>query len=93
MTADSGDKGLALILQEQPAAAVVDYMLPGLSGLEVFRRVRQEHRGKSIKLIVFTADDDQQLRARCLQAGADDVIVKSAESAEIIRVVAKLVHS
>jgi len=93
LTADSGDKGLALILQEQPAAAVVDYMLPGLSGLEVCRRVRQEHRGKSIKLIVFTADDDQQLRARCLQAGADDVIVKSAESAEIIRVVAKLVHS
>jgi len=92
LTADSGEKGLALILREQPAAAVVDFMLPGLSGLEICRRVRQEHRSESIKLIVFTADDDQQLRTSCLEAGADDVIVKSSESAEIISVVTRLVH-
>ena len=92
LTADSGDKGLALILREQPAAAVVDFMLPGLSGLEVCQRVRKEHRSESMKLIVFTADDDQQLRTKCLEAGADDVIVKSAESAEIIRVVTRLVQ-
>lgn len=92
LTADSGDKGLALIMREQPVAAVVDYMLPGLSGLEICRKVRQEHRRESIKLIVFTADDDQQLRASCLEAGADDVIVKSSESSEIISVVTRLVH-
>ncbi len=92
LTAESGDKGLALILREQPAAAVVDFMLPGLSGLEVCRKVRQEHGSESIKLIVFTADDDQQLRTSCLEAGADDVIVKSSESSEIISVVTKLLH-
>jgi voltage-gated potassium channel len=92
LTADSGDKGLALILREQPAAAVVDFMLPGLSGLEVCRRVRQKHRSESIKLIVFTAEDDQQLRTSCLEAGADEVIIKSSESTEIISVVSRLVH-
>jgi voltage-gated potassium channel len=93
LTADSGDKGLALILREQPAAAVIDFMLPGLSGLEICRKVRKDQRSASIKLIVFTADDDQQLRTSCLEAGADDVIVKSSESSEIISVVSKLVHS
>jgi voltage-gated potassium channel len=92
LTADSGDAGLALILREQPAAAVIDFMLPGLSGLEVCRRVRQEHRGEPIKLVVFTADDNQNLRASCLEAGADDVIVKSSESSEIISVITRLVH-
>ena len=91
-TADSGDAGLALILQEKPAAAVVDFMLPGLNGLEVCRRVRQEYQGGPIKLIVFTGDDDLQLRMRCLEAGADDVIVKSSDTAEIIGVVSRLVH-
>lgn len=93
LTADNGDAGLALILREQPAAAVIDFMLPGLSGLEICRKVRQEHRDESIKLIVFTADDDQLLRTRCLEAGADDVIVKSADAVEIIGVVTRLVHS
>lgn len=92
LTADSGDKGLALILREQPAAAVVDFMLPGLSGLEICQKVRQEYRSEAIKLIVFTTDDDQQLRTSCLEAGADDVIVKSSESSEIISVVNRLVH-
>jgi CheY-like chemotaxis protein len=71
---------------------VIDFMLPGLSGLEVCRRVRQEHRGEPIKLVVFTADDNQNLRASCLEAGADDVIVKSSESSEIISVITRLVH-
>jgi len=92
ITADSGEAGLALILREKPAAAVVDFMLPGLNGLEICRRVRQEHHGDPIKLVVFTGDDDQQLRLRCLEAGADDVIVKSADTAEIIGVVTRLVH-
>ena len=90
-TADSGDSGLALILNEKPAAAVVDFMLPKISGLEVCRRVRQAFPDESVKLVVFTADDTRQLREKCLQAGADEVIVKSAELSEIVGVVARLV--
>jgi DNA-binding response OmpR family regulator len=82
---------LALILNEKPAAAVVDFMLPKISGLEVCRRVRQAFPDESVKLVVFTADDTRQLREKCLQAGADEVIVKSAELSEIVGVVARLV--
>jgi DNA-binding response OmpR family regulator len=92
LTAENGESGLALIIQEKPAAAVVDFMLPGLSGLEVCRRVRQTVPHESIKLVVFTADDTSILRHRCLEAGADEVIVKSAETAEIISVVSRLLR-
>ena len=92
LTADSGDGGLALILKEKPAAAVVDFMLPGLSGLEVCRHVRQAVPHESIKLVVFTADDTPLVREQCLAAGADEVIVKSSEAAQIIGVVSRLLH-
>jgi CheY-like chemotaxis protein len=91
LAADSGDTGLALILAEKPAAAVVDFMLPKISGLEVCRRVRQTFPDGSMKLVVFTADDTRRLREKCLQAGADEVIVKSAELTEIVSVVAGLI--
>jgi len=92
LTADNGDSGLALIVKEKPAAAVVDFMLPGLSGLEVCRQVRQVVPHEPIKLVVFTADDTPILRDRCLAAGADEVIVKSSETAEIIGVVSRMLR-
>ncbi|WP_319589013.1 NAD-binding protein [uncultured Desulfobulbus sp.] len=92
LTADSGDGGLALILKEKPAAAVVDFMLPGLSGLEVCRHVRQAVPHESMKLVVFTADDTPLVREQCLAAGADEVIVKSSEASQIIGVVSRLLH-
>lgn len=90
LVADSGDKGYTLIIQEQPVAAVIDFMLPGLSGLDVCREVRRA-LGDRIKLVVFTGDDNPELRQRCLQAGADDLVVKSAETATIVTVVSRLV--
>lgn len=90
LVTDSGDKGYTLILKEKPVAAVIDFMLPGLSGLEVCREVRRVLGGQ-IKLVVFTGDDNVELRQRCLQAGADEVVVKNAETAAIVTVVSRLV--
>jgi two-component system phosphate regulon response regulator PhoB len=62
LTTDSGDGGLALVLKGKPAAAVADFMLPVLSGLEVCRHVRQAVPHESMKLVVFTADDTPLVR-------------------------------
>lgn len=91
LVADSGDKGLAMIVQEQPVAAVIDFMLPGLSGLEVCREVRRTAHGDRIKLVVFTGDDTTELRQRCLEAGADEVVVKSSDTAAIVTQVSRLI--
>ncbi len=91
--AENGEAGFELILKEQPVAAVIDYQLPGLSGLEVCQKIRASKYHENIKLIVFTADDAEDVRQRCLEAGADKVIVKSSEASEIIRVVSSLLKS
>lgn len=87
ITAENGDQGYTLIREELPEVAVIDFKLPGLSGLEICQKVRKDSSLDRIKLVVFTADDDPELRQRCLESGADEMLVKSAEASEIIGVV------
>lgn len=91
LSTDNGRDGFELILKEKPAVAVIDYMLPGINGLEVCRKLKRIGFGDKVKLVVFTAEDDPELRAQCLDAGADAVIVKSSDAGEIIEVVKNLV--
>lgn len=87
MTANNGQDGLDLILKTQPNAAVIDYDLPAMSGIEVCNHVRRQMNGSRIKLILFTADKSPETRDNALEAGADAVVVKSAEASEVIHIV------
>ncbi len=82
--ASNGRDGLEMILREKPAAAVVDYMMPVLSGIEICEAVRATEGCESIKLILFTADEDGETRERALAAGADAVVYKSPEIGEVV---------
>lgn len=87
LPAFSGREGLEVILKEKPQAAVIDYLLPDMSGIEVCRKVRHSLNGHPIKLILFTADSSAQTRQKAIDAGADAVVVKSPEASEVIRTV------
>jgi voltage-gated potassium channel len=87
IAATNGRDGFKLILETQPHAAVIDYDLPAMSGIEVCHNVRRQMNGRSIKLILFTADDSQETRQSALEAGADAVVIKSSEASEIIHTV------
>ncbi len=87
VTANNGQDGLDLILKTRPTAAVIDYDLPGISGIDICINVRRQVNGSRIKLILFTADKSPQTRQSALDAGADAVVVKSAEASEIIHTV------
>ncbi len=91
LTASDGKKGLELILEEKPDAAIIDFMLPELSGIEVVAKVRTVLT-YPIKLIVFTADEQAKTRKDALAAGADQVVVKSPEAAEVIDTVVQLIR-
>ncbi len=91
LTAADGRQGLELILEEKPEAAVIDFMLPELSGIEVVKKVRKI-LSYPIKLIVFTADEQEQTKRDALSAGADQVVVKSPEAAEVIDTVVQLIR-
>jgi voltage-gated potassium channel len=90
--ADNGEDGLNLIFQEKPEAAVVDLMLPGCSGIDVCRAVRNSDVGKDIRLILFTSDEEKETRDKAIEAGADKVVVKSPEASEVIEQVIQLLQ-
>ena len=91
MTATDGRKGLDLIIEEKPMVAVIDYMLPILSGIELCERIRAIEACKDIRLIIFTADNHPETQKRALQAGADAVVIKSPEASEVISTVIEVI--
>jgi len=71
--AQDGMAGLALARDNPPDLVVLDWMLPGLDGLEVCRRLRA---GGPVPILILTAKDSVADRVLGLDAGADDYVVK-----------------
>jgi len=90
IAATSGEEGLEVIVNEKPAVAVIDLVLPDISGIELCRRLRESPETKDTKLLVFTADDNPETRERAVAAGADAVVVKSSQAYEVIEAAAEL---
>ncbi|MBX3045366.1 MAG: response regulator transcription factor [Anaerolineales bacterium] len=80
-TADTGQKGLALAGGNRPDLVVLDWMLPGMDGLEVCKRLRA--MGK-IPILMLTAKDSVNDRVQGLDAGADDYMVKPFNLDELL---------
>ncbi len=87
ITAECGRDGLEMILAERPDAAVIDYMLPDFSGLEVCRRLKESREGRAVRLFLFTADDQKVTRDKALTIGVEMVVVKSPDASEIVATV------
>lgn len=76
VAATSGEEGLALLENETPSLICVDYMMPGIDGAEVVRRVRQMPRIAQTPVIVLTASSEEHTIEMAFAAGADDYITK-----------------
>jgi CheY-like chemotaxis protein len=71
------EEGLARIEYETFDVVLVDLRMPGMDGLEAIRRIRARTDEKAnLPIIVITADTAVDLRERCLEVGADDVLFK-----------------
>jgi len=87
--ARNGREALDLAYKARPALAIVDRMMPGIDGIEVARRLREDY--PEIYLIMLTALDGQENRITGLEAGADDYITKPFSPKELLlRVEAKI---
>lgn len=73
VTAADGPGGLAIVRDEPPDLVILDWMLPGLDGLEVCKRLRA---AGSTPILMLTAKDTIADRVQGLDAGADDYLVK-----------------
>jgi len=76
-----GRTGLNLARDHHPDLVILDWMLPGLDGLEVCRRLRT---GGSLPILMLTAKDTIQDRVQGLDAGADDYLVKPFNLDELL---------
>ncbi len=80
--AHDGIEGLTLARESSPDLAVLDWMLPELTGVEVCRRLRAT--GNKMPIILLTAKDEVGDRVAGLDAGADDYVVKPFSIEELL---------
>ncbi|MBX3294996.1 MAG: response regulator transcription factor [Acidobacteria bacterium] len=86
MIAESGEKGLRLALDDKsaPSLIILDLMLPGMSGMELCRRLRKETSTENTPIIMLTAKAAESDKIAGLDTGADDYIVKPFSVKEVI---------
>jgi DNA-binding response OmpR family regulator len=84
--AESAEKGFRLALDEKrtPSLIILDLMLPGMSGMELCRRLRREQLTEKTPIIMLTAKAAETDKIAGLDTGADDYIVKPFSVKEVI---------
>ena len=74
-----------IVLQERlPDLLILDWMLPGLSGIELCRRLRVRPETETLPIILLTARGEESERVRGLSTGADDYVVKPFSTPELM---------
>ena len=79
-----GDDADTRLRETAPDLIVLDWMLPGLSGIELCRRLRARPQTQSLPIIMLTARGEESERIRGLATGADDYIVKPFSVPELL---------
>ena len=79
-----GDEAEVSISEDPPDLIVLDWMLPGISGIELCRRLRTGKASRSIPILILTARGEEQDRIRGLTVGADDYVVKPFSLPELM---------
>ncbi|CAD85320.1 MULTISPECIES: response regulator transcription factor [Nitrosomonas] len=80
-TSSSGDEGLFLATEYRPDAAIIDIGLPGKSGLEIIKALRE--RGSLLPILILTARSSWQDKVQGLEMGADDYLTKPFQMEEL----------
>lgn len=76
LRAETGEKGLAILQNMQVDLVLLDYMLPGIDGMEVLKTIRSDQRLSALPVIMLTAKGEEIDKVLGLEMGADDYISK-----------------
>ncbi len=82
--AETGDEALLLVAEEEPDLILLDWMLPGISGIELCRRFRMRPETRGIPVVMLSARSEEVDRVRGLEIGADDYVVKPYSLVELM---------
>ena len=82
--AENGDDALLLFDEVDPDLILLDWMLPGVSGIEVCRRLKSHPKKRGVPVIMISARTEEVDRVRGLETGADDYVVKPYSVIELM---------
>lgn len=82
--AEDADEAMLRISERKPDIILLDWMLPGTSGIEICRRLRARPETASVPIIMVTARGEEEERVRGLATGADDYMVKPFSIPELL---------
>ncbi len=83
-TVTRGDDAEEILRENQPDLLLLDWMLPGVSGIELCRRLRAREETHNMPIIMLTARGEESERIRGLSTGADDYVVKPFSTPELL---------
>ena len=81
---ERGDEAELRLVESPPDLVILDWMLPGVSGLEICRRLRAREATRTLPVIMLTARGEEVERVRGLSVGADDYVVKPFSVPELM---------
>ncbi|HKY08455.1 MAG TPA: response regulator, partial [Candidatus Binatia bacterium] len=84
LTAGDGEQALKVIQREKPNLVVLDLMLPGLSGIELCKILRDRPDTAKLPILMLTAKASETDRVVCLEMGADDYLAKPFSPREMV---------
>lgn len=84
LRADNAEQAQALVRDALPDLVLLDWMLPGASGVDLARRLRSEDRTRDIPIIMLTARTEERDKVIGLETGADDYITKPFSPRELL---------
>ena len=82
--ASSGEAAIDLVHSIRPDLILLDVMMPGISGFEVCRQLKQDEKTKTIPIIMVTALREKEDRLKALESGGDDFLSKPVDSTEVV---------
>ncbi|WP_271272213.1 phosphate regulon transcriptional regulator PhoB [Aliamphritea hakodatensis] len=84
MEAESAQAAHSIVLDEKPDMVLLDWMMPGISGVEFARRLRKDEVTADIPIIMLTAKGDEDHKIKGLESGIDDYITKPFSPRELV---------
>lgn len=90
VTASDGLEGFEMALSEKPDLILLDVIMPGMDGLELCRKFREETATKKLPIITTTAAGIDDIEQECFLAGADDCVRKPYDSVDLIMKINRL---
>ena len=84
LEASDSQEGRAIIIDSQPDVVLLDWMMPGTTGLELLRRLRRDPLTEKIPVILLTAKTSEDSKITGLDSGADDFISKPFSPKELV---------